>query len=133
VVAPIPPAGLAGGRISTQGGNFFAGVPAGADIYLLIRVLHDWADEDALSILRSCRAAMGSDGRSLIVEQILQPDPSRGRQTDYLVDLQMMAMFGSARERTEAEFRVLLTPAGFELLRVIATASPVFILEAASR
>ena len=133
VVAAVPPEGLAGGRISVQGGSFFDGVPAGADIYLLVRVLHDWADEDALRILRSCRTAMGSDGRLLIVEQILQPDPSRGRQTDYLVDMQMMAMFGSAHERTEAEFRTLLMPAGFELLRVITTASPVSILEAASR
>jgi hypothetical protein len=45
--------------------------------------------------------------------------------------MQMMAMFGSARERTEAEFRELLAAAGFDLLRVIATASPVSILEAA--
>jgi hypothetical protein len=133
VVAAIPSEGLAGGRISTQGGSFFDGVPAGADIYLLIRVLHNWTDEDASRILRSCRAAMGSDRRLLIVDQLLEPDPSRGRPTDYLVDLQMMGMFGSAQERTEAEFRALLAPAGFEVLRVIPTASPVFILEAAPR
>jgi O-methyltransferase domain len=133
VVAAIPPEGLAGGRISTQGGSFFDGVPAGADIYLLIRVLHDWADDDASRILRSCRAAMGADGRLLIVDQILEPDPARGQRTDYLVDMQMMAMFGSARERTADEFRALLTPAGFELLRVIAIASRVAILEAAPR
>jgi hypothetical protein len=133
VVAAIPPEGLAGGRISVQGGSFFEEVPAGADIYLLIRVLHDWADADALRILRSCRAAMGPGGRLLIVEQVLQPDPSHGRPTDYLTDMHMMAMFVSAQERTEAEFRALLMPAGFELLRVIAIPSPVSILEAAPR
>ncbi len=42
----------------------------------------------------------------------------------------MMAMFGSARERTEAEFRELLARAGFDLAHVIATSSPVSILEA---
>ncbi len=133
VVAAVPPDGLAGGRISVRSGSFFDGVPTGADVYLLIRVLHDWADADVARILRSCRAAMGSQGRLLIVDLILQPDPLRGRPTDYLVDMQMMAMFGAAHERTEAEFRALLTPAGFDLLRVIATASPVSILEAAPR
>jgi SAM-dependent methyltransferase len=133
VVAAIPPEGLAGGRIVTQGGNFFEKVPVGADIYLLIRVLHDFADEDVVRILCSCRTAIGPDGRLLIVEQILPPDPSRGRSMDYLVDMHMMAMFGSARERTEAEFRALLTPAGFDLLRVVPTASLVSILEAARK
>jgi hypothetical protein len=133
VVAAIPPEGLAGGRISVQGGSFFDEVPAGADIYLLIRVLHDFADEEVLRILRLCRAAIGSDGRLLIVEQILPPDPSRGRPADYLVDMHMMAMFGSAQVRTEAEFRALLTRAGFDLLRVVPTASLVSILEAAPR
>jgi SAM-dependent methyltransferase len=133
VVAAIPSEGLASGRISVQGGSFFEQVPAGADIHLLIRVLHNWADEDVLSILRSFRAAMGSKGRLLVVEQILAPDPSHGRPADYLVDMQMTAIYGSARQRTEAEFRALLTPAGFELLRVIPTASQVSILEAVPR
>jgi hypothetical protein len=44
--------------------------------------------------------------------------------------MHMMAMFGSARERTEAEFRALLTAAGFDLRRVIPTASLVTILDA---
>jgi hypothetical protein len=45
------------------------------------------------------------------------------------VDVQMMAMFGSARARTEEEFRKLLAESGFALRRRIATGSPVSILE----
>ena len=116
-----------------QGGSFLEEVPAGADTYLLIRVLQNSADEDVLRILRLCRAAMNPDGRLLIVEQILPPDPSQGRPADYLIDMHMMAMFGTAQERTAAEFRALLTPAGFNLLRTIPTASLVSILEAAPR
>ena len=44
--------------------------------------------------------------------------------------MQMMAMFGTARARTEAEFCQLLTGAGFDLIRVLATSSSVFVLEA---
>ncbi|MBB3452600.1 SAM-dependent methyltransferase [Rhizobium sp. BK313] len=133
VVAAIPRDALAGGRITTHDGNFFDGVPADADIYLLIRVLHDWPDDDASRILRSCRAAMQRDARLLVIEGLINPDPCYGSPTEYLVDMQMMAMFGSARERTEAEFRELLNSAGFDLTSVIGTASPVFILEASLR
>ena len=48
----------------------------------------------------------------------------------YLIDMQMMAMFGSARERTQDEFALLLSEAGFTLQRTIPTQSPVWIVEA---
>ncbi|WP_225768259.1 methyltransferase [Inquilinus sp. Marseille-Q2685] len=131
VVAAIPPEALAGGRITPRGGSFFDGVPAGANLYLLVRVLHDWPDEDATRILRSCRSGMAAEARLLVVEGLIEPDPSRGRPTEYLTDMQMMAMFGTARERTEAEFGRLLDEAGFALTRAVPTGSAVTILEAA--
>lgn len=130
VVAAIAPDDLMQGRIAAQGGSFFDKVPDDADIYMLIRVLHDWPDEDCLRILRACRAAMRSHARLLLGEQILEPDPARGRATGYLIDVQMMAMFGRARQRSEADFRCLLDQSGFSLRRVIPTASPVSIIEA---
>jgi hypothetical protein len=66
----------------------------------------------------------------LIGELLLDPDPARGRPIGYLHDMQMMAMFGSARERTEAEFGVLHADADSALRRVIPTKSPISILEA---
>lgn len=130
VVAAIAPQARSGGRIGVLGGSFFDRVPEGADIYLLVRVLHDWSDDDCLRILRNCRAAMAGDARMLIVELILEPDPSVGRPLGYLLDIQMMAMFGSARERTAAEFEALLQACGLALDRIGATGSPVSIIEA---
>jgi hypothetical protein len=72
---------------------------------------------------------MTHSARLLIVEQILEPDPALGRPSSYLVDTQMMAMFGTARERTEAEFGELLQASGLRLERVIETASPVWVME----
>jgi len=129
VVAAIAQEARAGGRIDVQGGSFFDLVPGGADIYLLVRVLHDWSDDDCIRILRNCRAAMARSARLLIVEQILEPDPALGRPSGYLVDTQMMAMFGSARERTKSEFGELLQASDLRLERVIETASPVWIME----
>ena len=130
VVAALTPDNLMGGRIAAQGGNFFEQVPTGADTYLLVRVLHDWKDEDCVRILHTCRSAMGSDGTLLLGEQILEPDPAHGRPTGYLIDMQMMAMFGQARERTQTEFRDLLHQSGFVLKRIMSTRSPVSIIEA---
>jgi hypothetical protein len=129
VVKAIAPTMLAGGRIRTQGGSFFEEIPTGANIYLLVRVLHDWADDDALRILRTCRVAMKHEARLVIAETILEADPSLGHPVQYFMDVQMMAMYGGARERSEAEFERLLNMAGFVLLRTI-SASPVSILEA---
>ena len=44
----------------------------------------------------ACRTAIESTDLAHL-RKILEPDPAQGRPTDYLVDTQMMAMFGSAR------------------------------------
>jgi SAM-dependent methyltransferase len=110
-------------RAECVGGDFFESVPAGADGYLLSRVLHDWNDADAGRILASCRQAMGPDGRLLIVEAIL-PERAKDRPATIRMDLHMLLLFRAARERTEAEFRDLLEHNGFHLRRVVMTASP---------
>ena len=132
VVEAIPAAARLDGRIDVRGGDFLQNVPAGADRYLLVRVLHDWPDEECVRILKNCRSAMPDQARLLIVEQLLEPDPQRGRPTAYLIDIQMMAMFGSGRERSREEFERLLSASGLIAIRVIPTESAVSIVEAAS-
>lgn len=119
VVAAIPEVARMAGRIATESGSFLDRVPRGADIYLLVRVLHDWSDADCRRILKNCGAAMKGDAHLLICEQILEPDPARGDPIVYLIDTHMMAMFGTARERSEAEFRNLLDETGFAFRRLI--------------
>ena len=116
-------------RLTGEGGSFFDRIPEGADCYLLVRVLHDWSDEDCLRILRRCHAAMPPSATLLICEQILKDDPALGSPTDYLIDTQMLAMFGHARECTASEFKTLLDKSGFAFRRVIATKAIVSLLE----
>jgi hypothetical protein len=44
-------------------------------------VLHDWNDEDAVKILKTCRRAIAAHGKLLLVETVLkpsnEPDPRR--------------------------------------------------------
>jgi hypothetical protein len=130
VIAALTSEDLMHGRIAAQGGSFFDQVPAGADTYLLIRVLHNWKDDDCVRILRACRSAMRPDAVLLLGEELLEVDPTRGGATGYLIDVQMMTMFGHARARSEAEFRTLLDQSSFTLRRIIPTVSPVSIIEA---
>jgi SAM-dependent methyltransferase len=113
VVAAIPVSQLLGGRIRRQAGDFFDEIPSGADVYLLIHVLHDWPDGDCLRILCACRRAMCAGARLVIGEHVLNPDPVVGEPTSYLIDVHMMAMFGNGRERSAAEFREMLAATGF--------------------
>jgi hypothetical protein len=109
-------------------GDFFASVPDGADCYLMKFILHDWDDEHAKRILQTVRAAMTAKGtRLLIVDAVIPPgnEPSMNK----ILDLQMLVAL-SGRERTEQEFRELLSSASLHLNRVIPTPSPLSIVEA---
>jgi hypothetical protein len=105
------------GRCEIVGGDFFQGVPEGADAYLMRVVIHDWNDEDALKILRNCRSAIATHGKLVLVESILKP-PNQ-RDVGRFNDLTMLVLAPGGRERTEPEFTELLRAAGFSLTRVI--------------
>jgi orsellinic acid C2-O-methyltransferase len=118
VAFDVPEAlGPAVGRLRTEAGDFFESVPAGGDAYVLKQILHDWADEPALRILRNCRAAMRSDARLLILERMLPERATPAAVQPLLVDILMLVTTGG-RERTEREFRSLLAAADLELLSV---------------
>jgi O-methyltransferase len=117
-------------RIQIEAGSFFDRVPPGADAYILSHIIHDWNQEQCLTILGHCRRAMGADGRLLLVEMVLPPGdtPHPGK----MLDIAMLAVPGG-EERTEAEYAALLDQAGFRFTRVVPTASLVSIVEAAPR
>lgn len=112
-------AGL-GERVTPVGGDMFATVPGGGDVYLLSRVLHDWDDERARAILHSCRAAMSAGTRLLVAEAIL-PERVADGPAAVRMDLFMLLLFPGARERTTAEFTALLDATGFALRGVLET------------
>ncbi|OBF81913.1 hydroxyneurosporene methyltransferase [Mycobacterium sp. 852002-51163_SCH5372311] len=116
-------------RITVAEGSFFESVPEGGDAYVLKSVIHDWSDDDAVRILRNVRSAAAADSYVLLVEFVV-PTHNREYVGNWL-DLEMLLAL-DARERTAAEYRHLLERAGFRLTRVVETASPFSVIEAAA-
>jgi SAM-dependent methyltransferase len=114
-------------RITIEQGDFFERVPEGGDAYILSHIVHDWSEEQNLTILGNCRRAMKPGSRLLIVEFVL---PEGGEpHLGYIADMVMLA-FPGGEERTAAEYETLLAKAGFTMERVVPTASAVSIVEA---
>ena len=114
-------------RVTIEPGDFFETVPAGGDVYVLSHIIHDWNEDQCLTILGHCRKVIKPDGRLLIVEMVLPagdtPHPGK------MLDMVMLVMPGG-QERTEAEYASLLGKSGFRLSRVVPTASAVSVVEA---
>jgi hypothetical protein len=119
-----------GERCRFVAGDFFASVPAGADIYLLKHVIHDWDDDRAAAILARCREAMGAKGKVMIAEGVYpeRVDTSLASRGAAANDVNMLVATGG-RQRSEAEFRALYEKAGLRLVRVVPTAAPVHLIE----
>ncbi|HET9143892.1 methyltransferase [Actinophytocola sp.] len=94
-------------------GDFRESVPPGGDVYLLSRVLANWADADAVRILANCRAAM-LPGARLVIFEMVMPSPVTEGAFPVEGDLNALAHFGGA-VRSRAEFDRILTAAGFGL------------------
>jgi hypothetical protein len=116
-----------GERCEVVAGSFFEAVPAGADAYVLKAILHDWEDEDAVRILRSCRAAIPDHGAVLVVERDLG---SANEDADAkFSDLNMMIGPGGC-ERTRVEFATLLAAGGFAMQSATPTPIGLTVFEA---
>jgi O-methyltransferase domain len=132
VLFDLPDVVEAGGaqhpRLTRQAGDFFVDPLPGADCYVLMEIIHDWADAEATKILQAIRHAAAPNARILIIENALsetEPDP-RGR----ILDVLMLTVTGG-RERTPSQFATLLESAGLTLVKVIDTDGPLKIVEAA--
>ena len=119
-----------GDRCEQVAGNFFQPLPAGGDVFMLSRVLHNWSDQDAVTILRNVRAAMPDDGRLLIFERFLPEGDEY--HLGKVFDLVMLVVLGG-RERTVDEYADLLEEAGLQAVEHRPGPADVGLLVAAPR
>jgi hypothetical protein len=111
--------------------DFFRAVPAEGDVYVMKHIIHDWDDERALLILRNIAQAMGDKRGAVVLLETVIPEgdePDLGK----FIDIEMLA-FPGGKERTAREFRELFDKAGFDVTRIVATQSPLSVVEARRR
>ncbi len=115
-------AGLAG-RTKIMSGDFLSEpLPKGSDLITLIRILHDHDDDGVLTLLRSARQALPTNGALLIAEP-MSAAPVPDRVTDVYFAFYLLAM-GRGRVRTPAEITAIAKAAGFRQTRVLRTRTP---------
>lgn len=103
-------------RCELIAGDFFIEIPANKDIYIIRKVLHNWNDEEALKILKTCYKAMSKKSKLFIIDLILPCNiPFVGEF------LALNAMVIGGKERFKKEFQDLLHMAGFKVENIIST------------
>ena len=114
-------------RCELLSGDFFEAVPEGGDAYILQKILHDWGDDRAVAVLKSCRRAMPPHAKLVVCEMVIPPgnQPFVGK----LQDLTMMVLHPGGGERTAAEFQALFEAAGFTLSRIVPTTTSISMIE----
>jgi C-methyltransferase len=114
-------------RLALHAGDFFVDPLPRADAYVLMEILHDWADEQCVQILSAIRRAAAPGATVLVIENVLADrgiDPG-----GHNLDVIMLALTGG-RERTPGELNQLFGQSGFSDGTVIETASRLRIVEA---
>jgi hypothetical protein len=120
---PAVVAGADADGLEIVGGSFFESVPEGGDAYLLKSIIHDWEDEPAIEILRTCRRAARAGTALLLIERPFALPATK------LSDLNMLVGPGG-RERAADEYAALLAAADYQLVGETPTTVGVSVFEA---
>jgi len=112
-------------RIETFGQSFFDKV-VGGDAIIMKHILHDWNDDQCLTILINCRkgleehrannkSASEHGGKLLLIEYAMTDTTEKSQKNTIgaIMDITMMTMC-TGKERTENQWTQLLTKAGFK-------------------
>ena len=114
------------GRIEFVEHDFFTPQPVkDADVYLLRAIIHDWADEDAVRILKELTKVMKVDSRIVIMDVVL-PTPGTSSLTFEAAlrqkDLTMRQVF-NGKEREVEDWHALIRKVD-ETLQIVAIRRP---------
>jgi len=113
-------------RCELVSGDFFKAVPEGGDAIVMKWIIHDWNDEQSVTIMKNCHRALPENGKLILIEAVV-PETSEPHFSKF-IDLNMLVITGG-RERTQGEFRDLYEASGFKLTRIVPSESPFSVIE----
>ena len=95
-------------RVRLVAQSFFDPLPAGADVYLLRKVLNDWPDRETVDILRRCADAARPSGVVVVIGGVYPDAVPRPISVDMLLV--------GGHHNTLSEFSVLAREAGLDVM-----------------
>ncbi len=98
-------------RVSLAPQSFFDPLPGDADLYLVRKVLNDWADRETVAILRRCAEAARPSGVVVVIGGVVADGTVRP------IGIDMLLVGG--RTNTVSEFRVLAREAGLDVVAAV--------------
>ncbi|PCH41151.1 S-adenosyl-L-methionine-dependent methyltransferase [Wolfiporia cocos MD-104 SS10] len=139
------PEALQRGRVKLVPHNFFTEQPIkGAEVYFMRYILHDWPDDQCVTILSHLRAAMGPDSVILVADQVinttvgspllkaapppLPPNYGVARYFGNMHDLTMMAIH-NGMERTPEMLDAVAKHAGLKVTKIWECRGIIYIAE----
>ena len=120
-------AAVASPRLALQSGDFFTDTLPTCDAYLLMEVIHDWSDDESVSILQAIRKAAPPHATLLLIEEMMSAGV--GQDWAKVMDINMLVLIGG-KQRTREEYAALFDKAGFSFTREVDTGTGMSILEA---
>ena len=121
---------IASERLKLESGDFFKDPLPRCDGYILMEIIHDWPDKEAVAILQAVRRAATPQARLLLIETIVPNDS--GPDWSKMLDIHMLTLLGG-KQRTLSEYERLLEQSGFSFQREIDTGTGISILEAIAK
>lgn len=112
------------GAVAVSGSFFDKGAVPQGDLLVLKEILHNWGDEECVSILQCCASSLLAfpSARIAVIDIVLDnnadagSDPLRGFKS--FLDLHMLSML-RGRERTQLQFQELAARADLDVDKVI--------------
>ncbi|KAJ5723589.1 O-methyltransferase [Penicillium malachiteum] len=89
---------------------------AGAKVYYMKKILHDWTDSQCQEILQHIGSAMVKGYSKLIIEEFVMPEKDAPLLAT-LWDWNMLVLC-STMERTQSQWNQVLASAGFQVMKV---------------
>jgi hypothetical protein len=118
-------------RCEVVGGDAFAAVPEGGDLYVMKWILENWQDGLTRDVLANCRRAMGTSGKLVAFDEVTPTELASRSHTLWEAtnfDIILMLLL-RGKMRTVNEYENLLKAAGFRVGRILPIAGQLSAIE----
>ncbi|HEY5408849.1 MAG TPA: methyltransferase [Ginsengibacter sp.] len=112
-----------GDRVKAESGDFFANALPKGDIIVMGNILHDWDEENKLTLMKKAYEALPSGGVFVAIENIID-DERKQNVFGMMMSLNMLIETGKGFDYTFADFNNWATTIGFKSTSLLPLTGP---------